>query len=250
VQKLAPDIIGFSEVWANSSKDRFISGLKSQLPYYAWDQNKKRSQLGSGLLLLSRFPLSNASFIPYANLASWDKLSQKGFILATVEVGAQKFLIAHTHTQAEDSSNAVKARKANINQLYSTFCEVDDSIPIILLGDLNITGENKSGTPTEEYKFLRNILRSNQMSDLYRTLNPSTTLAPGYTYDGVNNKLIDRFAPSDAQNAVKQRLDYMFVRGITPTSVTVLKTFTFQTSDGTMDISDHYPLDGHFLLPE
>jgi len=247
-----PDIIGFSEVWANSSKYRFIDALKSQLPYSAWDQNTHSLQIGSGLLLLSRFPLSKVSFIPYANLTGLDRLSQKGFILANVEVGSQKLLIAHTHTQAGDNSDAINARTSNLNQLLdilSTAVE-SDSIPVIMLGDLNIIGENELGTPTQEYKILCNLLKGYSMFDSYRRLNPNATSDPGYTYDAVNNKLIDRFAPSDAKNKFRQRLDYMFVRGVTPVSVTVLKTFTFQTSDGTMDLSDHYPLEGHFLLPE
>lgn len=245
-----PDIIGFSEVWANSSKDIFIDALKSQLPYSAWDQNTNPVQLGSGLLLLSRFPLSNVSFIPYANLIGWDRLSQKGFIIANVKVSSQKLLIVHTHTQAGENSDAIKTRTANLNQLLNILNTVIefDSIPVVMLGDLNIIGENELGSCTQEYKILCNQLKWYSMIDSYRRLNPSATSEPGYTYDAVNNKLIDRFDPSFKNK--RQRLDYMFVRGVTPVSVTVPKTFTFQTSDGTMDLSDHYPLEGHFLLTE
>ncbi|MEH1865087.1 MAG: endonuclease/exonuclease/phosphatase family protein [Nostoc sp.] len=250
VQKLNPDIVGFSEVWANDSKKKFISALKSQLEYSAWDKNEDPLEIGSGLLLLSRFPLSNVSFTKYNKLSGSDSKSQKGFLIATAKIDSQKLLIVHTHTQADDNNDAIEARKQNINQLHSSISSAADrSIPVILLGDLNITGENESGTSTKEYEFLCDILKQSQMFDSYRTLNPNTAPDLGYTCDAVHNKLIKYFAPNDAKNKVRQRLDYMFARGITPTSVTVPKTFTFQTSDGTMDLSDHYPLDGHFLLP-
>jgi hypothetical protein len=57
-------------------------------------------------------------------------------------------------------------------------------------------------------------------------------------------------AQKDAKDQVKQRWDYIFVRGITPISVTVPNSFTFQPPDGTgtNDLSDHYPLDGKFSI--
>lgn len=252
VKNLNPDLVGFSEVWANSSKDRFISGLQSQLPYSAWDENTEKTQMGSGLLLLSRFPLSH-TFTKYEKLVSWDGASQKGFLIATVEIEAQKLLIAHTHTQADyhgvDSCKEI--RKSNILQLQSGISKAADiSTPVILLGDINIIGEDKSGDRTSEYDFLCDTLKSINMKDSYRTLNDSATSAPGYTYDAVNNKLIARFAEKDAKHKVQQRLDYIFVRGITPISVTVPNSFTFQPPDGTgtNDLSDHYPLDEKFSI--
>jgi endonuclease/exonuclease/phosphatase family metal-dependent hydrolase len=251
IQNLKPDIVSLSEVWANNSKEEFTERLKEELPYSAWDDNKKILQIGSGLLLLSRFPLSHISFTKYTSLVGSDSLSQKGFIIATVEVGGQKLLIACTHVQADDNSAAIEARKSNISQLKNGISNAAGvSTPVILLGDLNIIGENQSGTPTDEYKSLCDTLKSLQMSDSYPTLHPDATSAPGYTYDAVNNKLIARFAPSDANNKVRERLDYIFVRGITPTSVTVLDSFTFQPPDETAewDLSDHYPLDGKFSI--
>lgn len=87
VKTLNPDIVGFSEVWANSSKKHFISELQSQLPYSAWDNNTNFWEMGSGLLLLSRFPLSNASFTKYNQLYGFDQYSQKGFIRAHISTG-------------------------------------------------------------------------------------------------------------------------------------------------------------------
>lgn len=225
--------------------------MQSQLPDCAWDQNKNPLKMGSGVLLLSRFPLSDI-FTKYEKLVGWDSVSQKGFLLATVEIEAQKLLIAHTQADDRGAADAgQEARKSNILELQSGISKAADiSTPVILLGDLNIIGDDKSGDRTSEYDFLCDTLKSLNMKDSYRTLNDSATSAPGYTYDAVNNKLIARFAEEDAKHKVQQRLDYIFVRGITPISVTVPNSFTFQPPDGTgtNDLSDHYPLDGKFSI--
>lgn len=257
VKTLSPDIVGLSEVWANKSKDRFKNGLKDLLPYYAWDNNTNSFQMGSGLLLLSRFPLSNIEFTRYDSLVGFDALSQKGFILATIEIKGQKVLIAQTHTQADEDDNAIEARRSNFLQLQDGIATylaryLQPSTPAILIGDLNIIGEDSSGSPTKEYKFLSEALNQLQMTDSYRTFYPNAVADPGYTYDAVNDRLIGIFAPKEAANKLKQRLDYMFVRGITPISVTVpYSDFTFLPPDGKgiTDLSDHYPLYGSFLLP-
>ncbi len=250
VKTLSPDIVGLSEVWANKSKDRFKNGLKDLLPYYAWDNNTNSFQMGSGLLLLSRFPLSNIEFTRYDSLVGFDALSQKGFILATIEIKGQKVLIAQTHTQADEDDNAIEARRSNFLQLQDGIATylaryLQPSTPAILIGDLNIIGEDSSGSPTKEYKFLSEALNQLQMTDSYRTFYPNAVADPGYTYDAVNDRLIGIFAPKEAANKLKQRLDYMFVRGITPISVTVpYSDFTFLPPDGKgiTDLSDHYPL--------
>lgn len=86
------------------------------------------------------------------------------------------------------------------------------------------------------------------MSDAFRTLNPNAKSAPGYTYDAVNNKLIARFTPPDATNKVRSRLDYIFMRGLTPKTVVIPNNFKFDSPDGNkgIDLSDRYPLDGEF----
>jgi endonuclease/exonuclease/phosphatase family metal-dependent hydrolase len=251
IQYLKPDIVGLSEVWADRSKERFIRDLRDILPYSAWEHSNSPLQMGSGLLLLSKFPLSNISFTRYDYLVGDYWFRHRGFILVTAEIHWQKFLIVCTQLQSGNDEAAIIARKSNLLQLqYDISQAADASTPVILLGDLNIAAENQSGTPTGEYEFLSDTLKSLEMSDSYRTLNPTATSAPGYTYDAVNNKLIARFTPSDASNKVKERRDYLFVRGINPTSMTISNSFTFQPPDGTgtQDLSEHYPVEGEFSI--
>jgi endonuclease/exonuclease/phosphatase family metal-dependent hydrolase len=247
------DVIGLSEVWANDSKQSFINGLKSIYPYALWDNNTNLFQVGSGLLMLSKYPLLNGAFTRFTNLAIPDSFSQKGFLTAQVKVGAVTVFLVHTHTQADSSQTAIDARASNIKQIVQkvqSLYQPGPSSPLVIMGDLNIVAEDGAGNRTAEYQFLLGQFAPLGVSDLFRTLNPSAPSAPGYTYDAVHNGLIAIFAPEDATNRVQQRLDYLFTGQVAPASFALLNgAFMYQSSKGAMDLSDHYPIQGDVTLP-
>lgn len=241
----SPDIVGFSEVWANSSKDRFKTLMSEMYPYSAFDGNTNLTELGSGLLLLSRFPIKTSTFTKYTLLAGADFFSQKGFILATVDTGAGDLMVALTHTQADEGVLEVQARKSNIKQLVAGIAAwTANTTPAVLLGDLNIIGEDADGIPTNQYRSLTEQLTPIGLTDSYRVLHPDAKADPGYTYNAVTNKLIAEFAPADAKSKVEQRIDYLFTRALSPTSAEVVLSYLYPKDGGEMDLSDHYPLKG------
>ena len=56
------DVVGLSEVWANSNKDFFQKTLQSKYPYSSWDNNTDFTTVGSGLLMLSKYPFVTQVF--------------------------------------------------------------------------------------------------------------------------------------------------------------------------------------------
>jgi endonuclease/exonuclease/phosphatase family metal-dependent hydrolase len=241
----SPDIVGFSEVWANSSKDSFKTLMSGTYPYSAFDGNTNPKEVGSGLLLLSRFPIKTSAFTKYTLLAGADFFSQKGFILATIDTGAGDLMVALTHTQADEGVLEVQARKSNIKQLVAGIAPwTANTTPAVVLGDLNIIGEDADGMPTNQYRSLTNHLTPLGLTDAYRVLHPDAIADPGYTYNAVTNKLIAQFAPADAKNKVKQRIDYLFTRIFSPASAEVVLSYVYPMDGGEMDLSDHYPLQG------
>jgi len=238
------DLVGFSEVWANKSKSRLRTLLKNPFAHSAWDENDNLFEIGSGLLLLSRYPITASEFTRYDDLVGADAFSQKGFVLARIDTGAETVAVVLTHTQAGNGTAEVNARTSNIEQLakgISVWAGV--STPAILAGDLNVIGEDTLGQPTAEYEFLLKTLGALGMTDAYRVVHPDAEVDHGYTYDGVTNTLVPYFALADAENKVVQRLDYVFSGGFNPTSANVLRSFLYQSGKGEMDLSDHYPLD-------
>ncbi len=75
---------------------------------------------------------------------------------------------------------------------------------------------------------------------------------PGYTHDASANTPEQIFSPGSTG---KSRIDYMFIRNMNrhgdslhSNSVSVRQDFKFTTSEGNVDLSDHYPLVGVFDL--
>jgi endonuclease/exonuclease/phosphatase family metal-dependent hydrolase len=228
------DIVGLTEVWANSSKRRLAAGLASKYPHGAWDGNRDIFEVGSGLLLLSRLPVYKTSFTRYRHLAGADALSQKGFLFATID----DTLIVHTHMQSGESPADVAARRSNIQELTEALAAQPYNMPILLIGDLNVVGE------TAEYAFLTEKMNRLGFTDTYRALRPSE---PGYTYDAVTSKMIHLFNAEDVEGRVQQRLEYLFVREMTPAAADVDHSFMYASPRGDMDLSDHYPLEAAFV---
>ncbi|MEO7730771.1 MAG: endonuclease/exonuclease/phosphatase family protein [Kofleriaceae bacterium] len=246
------DLIGLTEVWANATKLQFIDGLKSSYLHSYWDGNDNKLQLGSGLLLLSKYPLSSMAFSEFANLTGVDALSQKGFITAMVATPSPLFVVL-THTQSGETDDDRDARQLNLAQLAKEIPHTrPPDVPTLLMGDLNVIAETTSGQPCPQYESLLAYFHSFSVTDVYRTLHPDASQDPGYTYDAVDNRLIAIFAPTDTEQGLRQRLDYLFAAGLTARSAAQLST-TYQYQDSQtgemMDLSDHYPLLCSFTLP-
>jgi exonuclease III len=273
------DTVGLVEVWSNTLATNIINGVREVYPYsYRPPVDTSILNLkpmGHGLLLLSKYPLSEQNFYHYNNLSGFDDFSLKGILTAKAELpnpsaGGNPIKVRFflTHTQAAYTNNSYETiRLANIGQLADTVRDYqtgraynkDTDIPIFTFGDFNVIAEiQATGEQTSEYQKMMNFFEEVQLTDSYRKLHGNFNQFPGYTYfsDGVNqpNKLITKFASTDAKDKVHQRLDYIFYsqKGsaitVTPTEAQVLGGYTYPDGGEDMDLSDHEPLWGKFNL--
>jgi endonuclease/exonuclease/phosphatase family metal-dependent hydrolase len=251
------NILGLTEVWDDDLASFFTLQLSATYPY-SYRPTEKNSYLGSGLLLLSTYPISNTQFYPYNDLTGFDAYSTKGILVAQVSPGggASDLITILTHTQAGSSSDEVAARASNLSQLSLTAQDLEQQnsgLPLLIIGDLNVCAEAKpSWEPTAEYQnTLVPDLAAAQLSDVYRTLYPSAPDNPGVTYDAVDNLLIAIFAPDDTAQGLQQRIDYEFATSsLAATQASVVRSFVYsdpQTGKST-DLSDHYPLAASYTL--
>lgn len=170
-QKLgAYQIVGLCEVWSNDSKEVLREGRE----HWCYDGNTNPLQMGSGLLLLSDYPIIWMSFTEYfdADPNTWDVLAQKGFLIAEISIPVkyhqdQHILVVLTHTQSGDESK--KTRKSQFKQLSKAIADAQknhNDMPVILLGDLNVPAT------TEEWKKSKEILNMSNSVDTYEYSNP------------------------------------------------------------------------------
>ena len=149
----AHDVILLQEAGLPAQR-QLIENLKNEFPYHA--THHARKLFSSNLLILSRIPLSNITFVPYISQTHFESWGiQKGMLCATINWNQTDYHIINTHLvnsgteQRDTSSSALRVRNDQINQikLYieKTF-EPDDHI--IIGGDFNMGPQ----TSTENYQ--------------------------------------------------------------------------------------------------
>ena len=244
--RLGAPIVGLCEVWDDALARALAHRLRVSHPYL-FRPKVRRHPLrftGSGLLLLSRYPLHHTLFAPYRRLVSADRFSRKGIVQAAVDLpNGSTSLVFLTHTQAERAPSAVRARRDNLSQLRrrmeQALARMPDAAPL-LLGDLNVQAEDRLGRVSREFsdEIAPFLGTSAGLTDLYRAVHPDTLDSPGHTWDGRRNRLAHVFHPRDSH---RHRLDFVFGgRGLSPVSAEVLTDFVDPQTG--MDLSDHYPL--------
>jgi endonuclease/exonuclease/phosphatase family metal-dependent hydrolase len=149
----AHDVILLQEVGLAAQR-QLIENLKNEFPYHA--THHARKLFSSNLLILSKIPLSNTTFVPYTSQTYFESWGiQKGMLYATVNWNQTGYHIINTHLvssgteQRDTSSSALRVRNDQINQIKSyieKMFEPDDHV--IIGGDFNMGPQ----TSTENYQ--------------------------------------------------------------------------------------------------
>jgi len=243
------DLVCLEEIWADKTKRHFTGQLGAEYPFFQNDGIDDPFAVGSGLLVLSKFPLRDTSFTRFRKLAGYDALSQEGFLQAQVTLPAgAEFQLITTHTQSGEDSADRSARASNLEQIRNAIASLPSAMPAVVAGDLNVIAEDADGQPTAEYAQLQDGFRTLALTDSFRVLHPDPHCDPGVTFDVVDNPLAIHFNLEDCGQ--RQRLDYLFARSgdraLAPTSAEVVHDYRFidPRTGQPNDLSDHYPLRG------
>ena len=134
------DIITLQEVYGTYAQNIIAARMSASNPYCAVGQNHWW-QLGSGLMILSRYPLKDIAFIPFQDNAWEERIAtRRGMLIATICCPDRDVRILNTHLVAggmyrhPESAKLEAIRAKQIEQLLDT--AEDESINIIA-GDLN-----------------------------------------------------------------------------------------------------------------
>jgi endonuclease/exonuclease/phosphatase family metal-dependent hydrolase len=130
LRALAPDVICLQETWTEGVRKALVDGLAPE-----W---KPAAARGGGLLLLSRWPTSDATFTPYPvppGLAFVERLAGKGVLAVTVATPAGPLRVLDTHCTAFDRAS----RNVQIKHLVTTLLPHETDLPMVLAGDFNMS---------------------------------------------------------------------------------------------------------------
>ncbi len=180
---------------------------------FALNQAGVLNAIGSGLVLLSRFPfVGRPSFHTYAHETGVEeRMSQKGVLTAKVRHPLTGGVVGVmlTHAQSEDAESATRlGQMREAAALRDAFCDTYPDSPTVFMGDFNIPGE-RQGSFTSEYQNARGVLAP--MRDAFRQLYPDAAGSPGVTDDPMENGLARFFAGDTPESQLhRSRYDYIF----------------------------------------
>jgi endonuclease/exonuclease/phosphatase family metal-dependent hydrolase len=97
-----PNVIAFEEAFDPSVRSLLKEKLSALYPYNSGEYGQKLLNAGSGLLLLSQYPILEISFHPYKNaMVGEETLANKGFITAKLQYNDNYFVtVIITHLTA------------------------------------------------------------------------------------------------------------------------------------------------------
>lgn len=141
VARLKPDVVAFQEAWYGGDRTAIVRVLKDAgLAHHRYFRS---GVMGSGLLVVSRYPIKEARFDAYRlsgkphRLRHLDWYGGKGFAIVTLDTPRGEVNILNTHLHSSYGSGEYDQIKyGQILQLIEGL--PDGSRPLIVLGDLNL----------------------------------------------------------------------------------------------------------------
>ncbi len=255
------DVIVFQEAWDPASREVLINMLHSAYPYSIdpVPENTHFKPLNSGLLVLSRYPITTQHFVNYQDyqtLTDADNLSNKGALYFKIDKNGQPYNFITTHTQAQEDTQAVSVRQEEFNIIKKEIIlnkkiDIPTDEPLLFLGDLNTDFYNKA-----QFDFMQKTLDLDA-SGVLKNLNKN----PKYSDDSSLNLMID---PSNKEHGLYDMV--LPVKGyLQPTKslsqITPLRALDenrmYQRSlngklynYGDVELSDHFMVQAKFTFAE
>ena len=231
------DVILLQEVFAPSDRAMLLAAVEEHFPFHAKADIAPR-WLGNGLLILSKHPVSDIVFEPFADRDLLHRFYQQGFLMVTVQLpslGPLKLLNAHLsisaflrHPESEPSS---AGRNREIAKLLEVARNYDADI---VGGDFNCGPQNAAAN-------YQAIVSAGYL-DGFAACNGDE--AAGYSWSRSNSIV----AAGRYHYLPDHRVDHLFFSQgpsarFRPTHVGLALTAPIvKTAAGTVELSDHYAM--------
>lgn len=233
------DILALQEIYSHADIAFLTKALGARYPYRALPP-QTGTLVGSGLMLLSRFPIVRNVFLP-SSRSRWRTLRRQHGVLATdvdlAGLGCMRFFNAHISASLPFSSSASAASSANRRGEIAHLLEAARSArsDAILVGDFNASPAVHAGDYAE-------LVRAGFV-DSFRAVKPDADARGEATWNSTNPlNMHGRY-----RDAPSQRIDHLFVpqsSALCPVSAEiVLREAVVRGRNGEMvPLSDHYGL--------
>lgn len=225
------DLVGLQEAWNEEDRARLWRGAQAgglQYSHYF-----PSGIFGSGVWILSRYPIIDAGFYRFRLTGELEKIwnadfyGGKGIGFARVLTPKGPIDVYNTHLVASYADDPFLAERAAGAYECARYTSQSNEYPVIFLGDFNIVPDERS------YGIFRAL---SQMTDVYAFLHPMDS---GETISSEN--------PYRGKGTKPVRIDYVFIRngkstGLEPSSaeVTMKLLDAPAASPARVAYSDHF----------
>lgn len=158
------DVIFLQEAFPGWFHKHIYQMTKAKYPHQHYLKRPfiSHTVFGSGLYVMSKFPIKDKSRVYYSSCRNADCFAAKGLSLITFQLaGGKEIQIGNTHLQAGQNYKSDRIRMKQLNQVKKHLASVaKPGVPQVILGDINIDAKdedypkalkllNMSSTPLE-----------------------------------------------------------------------------------------------------
>jgi len=228
------DVLVLTEVYDTIRTNKLLANLRAEYPYQTADVLKLGKLLGSGVRILSRWPITIEDSFNYTPCNGIQCPASRSVIYAQIQKQGNPYNVFATHTQSSDDDANRNARLAQLQEMgdYIRSLNIPSNEPVIMAGDFNI---NKIGLP-QDRNYLEAVLSATEPENR----------GHNFTYDADTNTW--------AEQPYIEYLDYTLTanNNLQPVSAyqeAFAPRATIDALWGEWDLSDHYPVRGIFSYP-
>jgi endonuclease/exonuclease/phosphatase family metal-dependent hydrolase len=148
------DVVVLQEVWDDGMGDRLAKS--AGFPYAASGRDRtlrgdvERTVLGSGLMILSRYPLSRVEQVAFPRTEGYDTFTSKGFLMCEVTLPDRTVGLVTTHLHTGGGKDTQANRAAQIEAIGKAITArgADGAcLPYVIAGDFNTPRSSQDRYP-------------------------------------------------------------------------------------------------------
>ena len=218
-----PDIVGIQESFIEPDRQVLLDALaNSRLKYHHYFRS---ATVGSGLLTLSAYPITEAHFYRYQHDGKWykpyhgDWWGGKGVSLARIQLpddaGYIDFYDTHAHAGYLNRAEYLGVRKAQMHEMAAFLgASATQVSPAFLVGDMNCApGGPDFQIALEEAQLVRLMAVGSGVDHIFGVRNPR------YTFEVLDSQPIRKAVPIGPNRRVRlsDHTGYLSTIRITPT---------------------------------
>ncbi len=233
------DVVAIQEAFKKRVYKHFLKHLSEKYPYTSGKPLKSKTLpviTNSGLMVFSKYPITHQEIAYFQTSRGSDRLSSKGALITRINASGKEFEFVVSHMQAGGADRAW-IRRAQLERIDSLLSTREQTLPIIIAGDLNIDRYN------EEFF---------DMIDYFNAQYYEVQGSNLFTIDHCLNTLTKCPTPN-VQEHLDHFISYDNSAHVDVENLHILRPlgtyrYKFGKKRADRDLSDHFPITGTIIL--